>query len=349
MKWYEYRMAVDELHASDELKAKLLAMEQPDKEAAPQHHKSPLRLLSRRTLGLAACAAVCVAAIGAAAFSLTGAAGGTGMEPAAQSGVAMYSTARAAVADYSLEDTNGLGADGGSAVLTSGEARTAGTAAQSKIIYTATLRLESRDYDAARAAITAALTDAGGYVETSDENTDASSSARSLLLTLRVPQANYDSFLTAASQAGSLVSKSEQAEDVTTQYMDIEARLANLTAQRTRLQELQAGAETLADLLEVESKLSDVQYQLESWQSQLDWYDDQVSCCTVYVQLDEVQAYTAQTRSFAERFAAALGGGWSGFVAAVQQVVIAVAGAWPVVVIIAAAAAAVIAVRKRKR
>lgn len=81
-------------------------------------------------------------------------------------------------------------------------------------------------------------------------------------------------------------------QDVTTQYMDIEARLSNLTAQRTRLQELQASAENLADLLEIESSLSDVQYQIESWQSQLDWYSQQVSCSTVYLSLDEVKEYT---------------------------------------------------------
>ena len=57
----------------------------------------------------------------------------------------------------------------------------------------------------------------------------------------------------------------------------------------TSLQELQAQADTLADLLEIESSLSDVQYQIEIGQSQLDWYSNQVSCCTVYITLNEVE------------------------------------------------------------
>ena len=93
---------------------------------------------------------------------------------------------------------------------------------------------------------------AGGYLESSSESSYTGSS-RTLSLTIRVPQDNYASFLEAAAQAGNLVDKSEQVQDVTTQYMDIEARLSNLTAQRTRLQELQASAENLADLLEIES------------------------------------------------------------------------------------------------
>ena len=39
MRWYEYKMEVDDLHASDDLKAKLLAM-QPAEEA-PNPPKSP--------------------------------------------------------------------------------------------------------------------------------------------------------------------------------------------------------------------------------------------------------------------------------------------------------------------
>ena len=94
-------------------------------------------------------------------------------------------------------------------------------------------------------------------------------------------------------------------EDITTRYMDTEARLASLTAQRTRLQELQAQADTLADLLEIESSLSDVLYQIESWQSQLDWYSNQVSCCTVYITLNEVETLTPTSTSFGAKLLAA--------------------------------------------
>lgn len=226
-----------------------------------------------------------------------------------------YSAAKASApqaAVYSMEDTenaasgsadNGISTfsaeDGyrsaetaaGGSLLTSGEAESDAstrTADSAKIIYTANLTLETRDYDTARAALDAALSDADGYMESSSEYTNTDST-RSVSLTLRVPQDSYKSFLAAAAQSGSVTYQNQQAEDITTRYMDTEARLASLTAQRTRLQELQAQADTLADLLEIESSLSDVQYQIESWQSQLDWYSNQVSCCTVYITLNEVE------------------------------------------------------------
>ena len=46
-----------------------------------------------------------------------------------------------------------------------------------KIIYTANLTLESKDYDTARAALDAALNDAGGYLESSSEYSDVGSAA----------------------------------------------------------------------------------------------------------------------------------------------------------------------------
>ena len=367
MRWYEYKMEVDEVHASDELKAKLLALqakaqseaEQPTaaQPEAPQPKavvpasapkKSPIRFPSRRAWpNIAACAAFCVVAGGSALLLSTGQIGIGGAKSSAPvrnemsrsgSGAVSYAMAGGPeVASYALDSTNS--ADSGSAaVLTSGqlersaEDSTAQSAQSSKIIYTANLTLESKDYDAARAALDEALADADGYMESSNESTYTGSS-RSLSLTLRVPQEHYASFLAAAAQAGNLVNRSEQAEDVTSQYVDLEARLANLKAQRTRLQELQASADNLSDLLEIESSLSDVQYQLESYQSQLDWYSDQVECCTVYISLDEVQTYTPVDESFASRLQNALLDGWANFTGGVQDLAVIIVGCWPAIVI----------------
>ena len=365
MRWYEYKMEVDEVHASDELKAKLLALQakaqneaEPPKAApaeapkavvpAPAPKKSPIRFPSRRAWqNIAAVAAFCVVAGGSALLLSTGQIGIGGAKSSAPvrnemsrsgSGAVSYAMAGAPeVASYALDSTNS--ADSGSAaVLTSGqlersaEDSTAQSAQSSKIIYTANLTLESKDYDAARAALDEALADADGYMESSNESTYTGSS-RSLSLTLRVPQEHYASFLAAAAQAGNLVNRSEKAEDVTSQYVDLEARLANLKAQRTRLQELQASADNLSDLLEIESSLSDVQYQLESYQSQLDWYSDQVECCTVYISLDEVQTYTPVDESFASRLRNALLDGWANFTDGVQDLAVIIVGCWPAIVI----------------
>lgn len=346
MRWYEYKMEVDDLHASDDLKAKLLALQanaaetpgaksiaMPAPSPTPKKQKKPLRFPARRWAQLAACAAVCGVCLYGAVYAYEWK-GVTLLGGGSSSNYSAAATKAAApqAAVYSMEDTEN--ATGGS-LLTSGEAESDAstrTADSAKIIYTANLTLETRDYDTARAALDAALSDADGYMESSSEYTNTDST-RSVSLTLRVPQDSYKSFLAAAAQSGSVTYQNQQAEDITTRYMDTEARLASLTAQRTRLQELQAQADTLADLLEIESSLSDVQYQIESWQSQLDWYSNQVSCCTVYITLNEVETLTPTSSSFGAKLLAALRNGWTGFVSGAQAVAVFLVGAWPAILI----------------
>ena len=381
MRWYEYKMETDDLHAPEDLKAKLLAMADtlPEEEknrpmmpaqadntavVRPQELPQKAKLIhfpAKQVGALAACLAVCVLGYGAlstgkldigakssnmALYSANSSAASTAGGFTAQQ--AMLDAPEAAT--YSLDagatDRMNVGTD----VLSENDAAAAEDRQAStspKIIYTANLSLESKDYDAARAALDAALNDAGGYLESSSEYSDVGSS-RSVNLTFRVPEENYQSFLDAVAQAGNVTYKSQQADDVTTQYMDVETRLANLEAQRTRLQELQAQADNLSDLLQIETSLTDVQSQIESWQSQLDWYSNQVQQCTVYVNLSEVQNYTPTDESFLGSVGAAFAQGWSNFVNGLQQLAVWLAGAWPVVLVVAAAAAG-FAVWRRKR
>lgn len=380
MRWYEYKMEADDLAAPDDLKAKLLAMtsqlteeekNQPMMQAAAPAQPAPekkkkgkLIHFPRKQVGmLAACLAVCVVGYGAFATGQIGL-GAKSSSPAAyysaDSTAAVMAAGgvdRAAVdspmaADYSL-DTMALesSADNGTAVFSEDDAAAAAhstDSASAKIIYTANLSLESKDYDAARAALDAALQAAGGYLESSSEYSGTDDS-RSVSLTYRVPQENYDSFLAAIAEAGNVTYKNQQADDVTAQYLDVETRLENLKAQRTRLQQLQQQADNLSDLLEIESSLTDVQSQIESWQSQMDWYSDQVEQCTVYVSLSEVSTYSPPSEGFGSRIASAFADGWQNFVDGVQQLAVTLAGAWPVVVIAAAVAAGVVVWKKKKK
>ena len=359
MRWYEYKMEVEDLHASEDLKNRLLAMqaahpgaqdETPALKAAKPPRKKAIRF-PRRLVGLAACCALCgVCLFGAVQFRGVDLVGAGSAAETSYASFAMdevnssLSGHRSALALSGAAEGSDRAVDSGSG----GAALSRESVAGSMLIYTANLSLETKDFDAARTALSDAVAAAGGYMESNDESS-YSHAGRSLSLTVRVPQANYASFLEAAAQAGNLVNKSQQVQDVTAQYMDTEARLASLTAQRTRLQELQASAQDLSDLLEIEASLSDVQYQIESWQSQLDWYSQQVACSTVYLSLEEVKEYTPVEESFSARLLKALQNGWSGFVEGVQGLAVLLAQLWPLLVILALVLPAIRWLRRRAR
>ena len=237
----------------------------------------------------------------------------------------------AATESFSM-DNAALAADGGGAATLTPQAT--GESAR-KIIYNADLSLESTDFDAARTALTDAVEANGGYISYSDLSGSAEDQDRYSHYTVRIPADSYRNFLEAVSGAANVLSVSESAEDITSEYIDVEARIASLENQRSRLNELADTAETTADLLEIESQLSDVQYQLESYTRQRSWMDDQVQYSTVDIRLSEVKTLTPETPvGFAEEAGRAFLDGWEAFSLFIKGLVLGLIYAWPAVLIV---------------
>ena len=264
----------------------------------------------------------------AAALALTAALAGCG---SAGGGSAAAPEEAAATESFSM-DNAALAADGGGAATLTPQAT--GESAR-KIIYNADLSLESTDFDAARTALTDAVEAHGGYISYSDISGSAEDQDRYSHYTVRIPADSYRNFLEAVSGAANVLSVSESAEDITSEYIDVEARIASLENQRSRLNELADTAETTADLLEIESQLSDVQYQLESYTRQRSWMDDQVQYSTVDIRLSEVKTLTPETPvGFAEEAGRAFLDGWEAFSLFIKGLVLGLIYAWPAVLIV---------------
>src|SRR5687768_705961 len=118
-----------------------------------------------------------------------------------------------------------------------------------KIIYTARVELRVADLDAARDKLDALLAAAKGYVTKSDES-GKTGTFRMGTWKVRVPVAKFQGFLTDVQALGELISKSSDAQDVTEEFVDTEARLKNLKAEEAVLNKLlQEKAQSTADLL----------------------------------------------------------------------------------------------------
>ena len=208
-----------------------------------------------------------------------------------------------------------------------------------KIIYTAWLELESRQFDQARDQLVQALDQAGGYIESSSENGSASGSARWVSLVLRVPADQYQDFLSQAGQTGNLISLRQEQENVTAEYVDIEARLNSLETQRTRLQELLAQAQQLEDLLQIQQQLSDTEYQIESYTAQMRALQNQI--------LREVENLTLTQPSFGQRIGEAFRDGWVNFGRQLQELAVALVYGMPGILLLVIVAVPVVILLRR--
>ena len=164
-----------------------------------------------------------------------------------------------------------------------------------KWIITVDMYAETEDLDSLLAALDQRITALGGYVEGQNiynGSTYADRRYRSASLTVRIPAEDVDRFTGEVEGVSNVVRKNKNLEDITLRYVDTESRVAALQTEEARLLEFMEQAETMADLLEIEARLTNVRYELESYSSQLRTYDNQVNYATIYLDIEEVQEYT---------------------------------------------------------
>lgn len=179
-----------------------------------------------------------------------------------------------------------------------------------KLVRTASLTLRTTAYDGDAERVKALINELGGYVEDLYEYSDQEKdNARTLSLSLRVPQEKLDDFLNGMEGIGRVTGRSESTTDMTVQYADNEARLKTLYDKLARLNELMAQAEDVSDLVEIEGAIADTQYQIDSYETAQRSIDRRVDMSAVNVTLiEETSAQSAANEdvSLGERVRSAL-------------------------------------------
>ncbi|MCH5343192.1 MAG: DUF4349 domain-containing protein [Acetatifactor sp.] len=165
-----------------------------------------------------------------------------------------------------------------------------------KLIKTVNMDVETKEFDTMMDALQRRVAELGGYIENMDMYNGSSyssyRSSRDATLTIRIPQRQLNNLLNTVSDIGNVVRSSENVEDVTLTYVDLESRRNALEVERDRLLELMGQAENIEDIIVIESRLSEVRYQIESMESQLRTFDNRVNYSTVYLTVSEVRELT---------------------------------------------------------
>jgi hypothetical protein len=155
------------------------------------------------------------------------------------------------------------------------------------IVRTAGVTLTSKDFDKARTGLDDILQRHRGYVGELNVNTPAGV-GRTLTATLRVPADQLDATLAEVRKLGRVEAESQSGQEVTAQYVDLEARLSNSRNTERRLIDLlQQRTGKLADVLAVETELSRVRGEIESMESQRKSLAKQVDFATLNATVNE--------------------------------------------------------------
>lgn len=178
-----------------------------------------------------------------------------------------------------------------------------------KVIRNIYISIESDAFDEHLAVLLENVQQVGGYVESS--NVDGkkpeayNEPGRYGSFIFRIPVDKADLFAQEAKGYGTLVSSSENAEDISSQYFDMETRLSVLRTQLERLTSILVKTDNLADVIQLESEIARVTIEIEELTTQLRRYDGLVDYATVTVSIAELRPTSgpAAEKTVGERIA----------------------------------------------
>ena len=155
-----------------------------------------------------------------------------------------------------------------------------------KIIKTSYLTIEVRNVTASLDPLRSIATAHGGYVGSLAVNTRYGDRLYAVL-TMRVPAYQFDSTITEIKTLGSLKSESLSADDVTEEYVDLQARRTALASQLAQYTRIMERAENVSEILEVQVQIERVQVELDRIDGRLKYLDNRVDYATITVALQE--------------------------------------------------------------
>jgi Domain of unknown function (DUF4349) len=168
-------------------------------------------------------------------------------------------------------------------------------------------------------------------------------------LTLRVPARSFDRAFTAVAELGTVLSSASKGQDVTAEYVDLQAHLKILKAKRAFLFGLFEKVTTIEQSVVMENRLEDVQLQIDQIQGRINYIDAQVAESTLRVDIREQHAPEQATQESIE--SASLGRAWDrgiqGFTRVIAAVVVGLGYLIPIAVLAGIALLVVTLVRRR--
>ncbi len=241
---------------------------------------------------------------------------------------------------------------GSSAALTEGSA----VPMTEKIIYSFYADIETTEFDKTLEDVVKLMGQFGAFIESSSVSGNSyygNTTYRTASYIIRVPVQSFASLTGSLDVLGNIVSESTSADNITTQFIDTQARLDTYETEEERLLAMLEKAETVEDMITIESRLSDVRYQIESLTSTLRNWQNQVDYSTVTLHIEEVEELSDQLpaqRTYWDRMWDGLNSTFEGIGDFFKSLFLFLVVAMPVLIILAVIAiVVVIIVRSSKK
>ncbi len=253
-------------------------------------------------------------------------------------------TSSEGVAGPVQKQDSGAAADGKAAPQAPGQAPTqapgqAPTGGQPTItraiIKTGSLTVESDDVAATRQRAVTAIAGLDGQVASEDTGSDADGKITQANLVLKVPTKSYETAIQRLSDLGKRLQIHQESSDVTEQVVDVASRIESQRASLDRMRALMARANTVGEIVSVESQLTRRESDLESLLAKQKNLALQTDLATLTLTVTAKGQPPAAAEDPDRGFLAGLQGGWNAFTATFSALATALGAVLPFLVLLA--------------
>lgn len=199
------------------------------------------------------------------------------------------------------------------------------------VIRKATVNLEVEEPEKASAAVAALITSGQGFI-VSSQTSGAGSVVRRATMTARVPSSAFETTLAAMRKVGTLRGETISGQDVTEEFVDLQARLRTQRALEQRFVRLLTETQTVESTIRVEQELARVRGTIERMQGRSTLLQDQVKLSTITVHLHTPVSVSTTTVSLGREVSDALHDAWEAFVTVIGMMIRIVGGLLPVAI-----------------
>jgi hypothetical protein len=201
-----------------------------------------------------------------------------------------------------------------------------------KIIKTATLNLEIKNYNSFYKSIREKVGQLGGYVA-QEEQTETDYKIENTL-TIKIPVDQFDNALSQVTTGVEKINdKRITSEDVTSEVVDTKSRIEAKRQIRLRYLDLLKQAKNMEEILNVQSEINDIQEEIESASGRVSYLTHSSAYSTINLTFYEILNATAKNNdkpSFASRMSNAFSSGWSW----VGELFVGLISIWPLLLLV---------------
>jgi hypothetical protein len=193
-----------------------------------------------------------------------------------------------------------------------------GSGIETMIIKTAYVTIEVKDVPGSVDALKALVTAKGGYLSSSSISEGYNKRLTGTVV-LRIPQAEFDNTLTGVKAIGTVKSVSTQGQDVTEEYVDIQAQKTSYQNQLAQYNEIMKKAVKVSDVIEIQQQIDRVQTELNRLEGRLKYLNSRIDMSTITVNLQEPEPVGGET---GHNFVTTINEGIAGFLGMIDFIII---------------------------